>query len=386
MAWDWVRLEQHEGFHGLKSLVDSEIIPEFELIPEHTEVEKGMPLSLRIVMGILMLGYVATFSAIVALTPDTFLGVLVDIVVFFGLFFIFLFLGLFVMRHWIAEKMAYSQGVFLARAKALQSVADHLGLSFVPAPGGAPELLKILARQSWAPPALREVAEVIDTHAGMDGPLEVFQASGLALSNVIVLGDEAQKANAVKQTHENLIIEDGFHGERGGIIFDMFEWVQKESEAPDIYHLIVTMKAPLHLNSLTQLRSRKTSWPGVQNGIKLQNVDLGPSEFEALYRLRSSDQVEARALFNPAVIERVIALAHGGAFKAVAKNDHIVFDIAGTNRFNLIDIATGEWSDESLRQSLTDLAEALDLVDVLAHAFMIRASRDGMTEPGQSDS
>jgi hypothetical protein len=110
-------------------------------------------------------------------------------------------------------------------------------------------------------------------------------------------------------------------------------------------------------------------------------VDLGPKAFDALYRLRASDQVEARALFNPAVIERVIALAHGGKFRAVARQQHLVFDFASeANRFHLIDLITGEWSDETIRQTHADLAEALALVDALGHAFML-ARKSGTSTP-----
>lgn len=109
----------------------------------------------------------------------------------------------------------------------------------------------------------------------------------------------------------------------------------------------------------------------------MQDVELGPRSFDALYRLRSSDQVEARAIFNPALIERVTALAHGGRLRAVARQHHLVFDFAShANRFHLIDLITGHWSDETIRQAHADLAEALALVDALGHAFMLARKPD----------
>ena len=157
----------------------------------------------------------------------------------------------------------------------------------------------------------------------------------------------------------------------------MFEWVESVSEAPDLNHLVIVLAAPLRLHGVTQLRARKYVWPQDPNGTPLEDVDLGPKAFDALYRLRGSDQVEARALFNPAVIERVIALAHGGKFRAVARQQHLVFDFAGeANRFHLIDLVTGEWNDETLRQTHADLAEALALVDALGHAFMLARKSD----------
>jgi hypothetical protein len=177
-------------------------------------------------------------------------------------------------------------------------------------------------------------------------------------------------------------IEDGFEGTRAGLTFSMFEWVESVSEAPDIYHLVIVLEAPLRLHGVTHLRARKTSWPQDPNGTPMQDVDLGPRSFDALYRLKASDQVEARAIFNPAVIERVIALANGGPFRAVARQQHLVFDFAGeANRFHLIDLITGHWSDNTVRQTHADLAEALALVDALGHAFMLARKPDTGSAP-----
>ena len=101
-------------------------------------------------------------------------------------------------------------------------------------------------------------------------------------------------------------------------------------------------------------------------------MDLVPDTFNEYFRLRSTDQVEARTIFNPAVVERVLALAHGQPFRAVAQEEGLVFDFVGDNRFALIDLKTGEWNDETIKQSVTDVAELLELVDTLAHAFMVR--------------
>lgn len=389
MAWDWHKIEQYEGFRGLKPLVEREVIPKFEALPEEADAHNLLP---PVFLGGLIFAFfigssfVAAFLGFVGgLIPNAFVswvfGALTTLVIYLCFGAVVVLFGLLVFRKKIAKHLVMGQAVFLARAHAWMAICDHIGLTYVPAPGGAPQLMKILAKFSWAPPALRDAAEVLEAHAGMDEPLKVFQASGLALSNVALLGDEATRANAVEQMHANLLAEDGFHGERNGAPFDMFEWVQKEDEAPDIHHLIIVMAAPLHLNSTTQLRSRKVAWASAQDEVLIQNVDLGLREFEAVYRLRSTDQVEARAIFNPAVIERVVALAHGDAFRAVAKGEHIVFDIAGGNRFNMVELLTGDWSDESIRKGLTDIAEALELIDTLVHAFMIRNQPSGMTSP-----
>lgn len=154
----------------------------------------------------------------------------------------------------------------------------------------------------------------------------------------------------------------------------MFEWVERVSEAPDIHHLMIVLKAPFKLSGVTELRSRKISWLRGVDKSGLNEVSLEAVRFTDHFRLRSTDQIESRALFNPAVIERVLALADRGKFRAVASGDHLVFAFEGTDRFALLDLGTGKWDDGSIRRGLTDLADALGLVDALAHAFMVRQS------------
>ena len=89
-------------------------------------------------------------------------------------------------------------------------------------------------------------------------------------------------------------------------------------------------------------------------------------------RLRSSDQVEARTIFNPAVVERVLKLAHDMPFRAVAAGNFLILDIVGDNRFSVIELATGKWSRQRIEDALRDVAELLELVDEAAHTFMIR--------------
>jgi hypothetical protein len=281
--------------------------------------------------------------------------------------------GLFLLRGRLAELFVQAQARLVLKAEAMRSLAAPLGLSYVPAPGGAPKGLEWLASQSWAPAILKDAASTLNAAGGMDAAVKIAADSGLFIeANVYVIGTAEQKARYTEQVAGMRQIEDGFHGQRGEIAFDMFEWIEKVDEAPDMIHLVIVLAAPLRLQGITQLRARKTGWPGDPGLAPMQDVDLGPRAFDALYRLRASDQVEARAIFNPAVIERVIALAHGGKFRAVAKGQHLAFDFASeTNRFQLVDLMTGAWSEDTVRQTHADLAEALALVDALAHAFML---------------
>ena len=377
MALGWEDIEQAEGFAGLRAHAEAEVLPllnDADLRPMD-----GKKLSSRI-SAVLTGGFiffVVSFLIAEALLPGTWWGETLTFILFPVLFFGSFIGALFLFRRTLMSVLLDAKRRFLIRGKALAVLCAPLGLTYVPTPGGSPGALKWLAQQSWAPGELRNLATTFDEAGGMDDAVAAARETGLMVeSNVYVVGSKEQKERYQELAARQATIEDGFHGVRRGVAFDMFEWVERVDEAPDIHHLVIVLDAPFDLHGVTQLRARKASWPQEASGARLEEVDLGPRAFEAAYRLRSTDQVEARAIFNPAVIERVIGLAHEGKFRGVAKGRRLVFDFPGVNRFNLVDVVNGEWSEETLRQTLSDLTEALTLVDTLAHAFMLARKSD----------
>lgn len=321
--------------------------------------------------------FVASFLLLQFLLPNTWYGELLRVLMFPALFVGSVLGALYLIRKDVIRLFLDAKTRYLVRGQALARLVEPLGLTYVPTPGGAPGAVKWLSEQSWAPEELSRLARAMQDAGGMDEALAKARETGLMQeANVYVLGSQEQKERYQKLAVSQSQIEDGFYGVRGGIAFEMFEWVETVKDAPDIHHLMIVLEAPMPLHGVTQLRARRTGWPQDISGARLQDVGLGPREFEARYRLRSSDQVEARALFNPAVIERVIELAHDGKFRAVARGKALVFDFPGTDRFKLVDLMTGDWGEHTLLQTLADLAEALALVDTLAHAFMLARKSD----------
>lgn len=372
MVPSWTEIERADGFQGLQALVESTVLPDLEIVPQEVLSESGAPERLArptmMAFGIFIALFLSTFLWL----PDTWWGTLLRFVCFFLFFLFSVGLVLYLKRKTIVQFIGRSERRLAARSNALRHICDHLGITYVGTPGGVPAPLAWFARQGWAPQELRALTDRMEQEGGMDAPVRIARDLGLMQGNVIVLGTASQRAKYAEQAEATARVEDGFCGHRAGIRFDMFEWVEDVDEAPDIHHLVIVLAAPFMLHGVTHLRARKTGWLQAPAGVTLRDVDLGPRAFDALYKLRASDQTEARALFNPAVIERVIALAHGGKFRAVASGSHLVFDFAGDNRFNLLDLHTGVWSDDTIRGAVSDIAEALALVDALAHAFMLR--------------
>lgn len=378
MTMSWDEIERQEGFAGARRRAETEVVPALEKVPrDPIDPARQKKLITRGMSGAFF-SFVIIFFVLDVILPRGALWEVIRFISFPLLFFGCIAAGLFFLRDKLARMFLDAQVRLGLKTEAMRALAAPLGLTYVPAPGGAPKGLEWLAGQAWAPSALRQAADTLNESGGMDEAVRIARDSGLLIeSNVYVIGSPEQKAKYADYAASVRQIEDGFHGERGGVRFDMFEWVEKVDEAPDLIHLIIVLAAPLRLQGRTELRSRKTGWPQDPQGRSLQEVDLGPRAFDALYRLRATDQVEARAIFNPAVIERVIALSHGGKFRAVAQDTRLAFDFASeANRFQLVDLITGEWSDETIRTTHADLAEALALVDTLAHAFMVARKSD----------
>lgn len=365
-APSWAEIEARPGFEGMQRLALEVIEPRLRALPlGQTQVKN----ELQTPFGLFMFGAFALFVLWSMSAP---LGAVAGMLSFllFPLFFAgagFAFLYLY--RDKIGALLLSGQANFLARTEALTAVGERLGLTYVGAPGGAPGALKALAKLSFMPPALKEAADTLDSHGGLDMAVAAVYEAGLMGGNVVVLGTEEQKAKYHRQAAENTGMEDGFAGKWAGAAFEAFEWRENQEDAPTIHHLCLVMACPRRLHGVTQLRSRGTPWPANHEGRKFDTVSLGVAAFEERFRLRSTDQVEARLIFNPAVIERAIQFAHGAELRASAMGDRLVFAFAGQDRFKLVDLLTGDWSDETVRRTLGQIGEMLDLVEQTAHAF-----------------
>ena len=382
MGRDGPEVETQAGCAGARAGSQTELRPILEKVKVDSIDPARQTKLISRAMTTAFFAFGGTFFALEFVLPNGAGWEFLQFLLFPFLFIAYMAIALFLVRGQLAKLVVEAQARVGLKAEAMNRLTAPLGVAYVPAPGGAPKGLEWLAKQSWAPAILRDATAKLNAAGGMDDAVAIVRDSGLLLEgNTYIMGTPEQKAKLNEQAASMRQIEDGFEGKRGGLTFSMFEWVESVEDAPDIYHLVIVLEAPLRLHGVTHLRARKSVWPQDPNGTVLEDVDLGPKAFDALYRLRASDQVEARAIFNPAVIERVIALAHGGKFRAVARAGHLVFDFPSeTNRFRLIDLITGEWDDDTIRQTHADLAEALALVDALGHAFML-ARKSGTGAP-----
>lgn len=372
MAKPWTEIEAHPRGGGLKRLVDTQVRPHLERLQKEDVDKDGHPKIVGLIlfygMGLFFFVFLLTFIIL----PGGVVGDVLRVVLFpfltIGSFLAVAYLNRNVLLTWLLRAQLRDT----ARARALDPVARQLGLAYVPRPGGKHPVLNWLSKQSWLPPKLKTALdERPEPDSSMLPALEAARAAGIMGPEPIVLGTAEQKAQIEAQALSLLNVQDGFHGRSGEVEFDAFEWVESVEDSPDVFHLVLVLALARPIQGVVELRARGMGWLPAGKAGPFQTVQLGAEAFHDQYRLRTTDQVEAHALFDPAVVERLITLSHGEKFRAVARDEHLIVSLEGEDRFGLIDIQTGQWSDETLRQCLGDILELVDFVDAIGNTFRV---------------
>ena len=374
MTTDWKALEARLGTTDLEAFTKVEVQPRLDALSEAGTTEL-FARDLKTLTGSFSLAFGAfgiVFFLMIFAFPDVWWGTVLRFVLFPVLFFGSFLFAAFLKRKTIARLLIGGTKNFAENAASLRRIAGKLGLTYVSAPGGAPESLRLARKIPFLKSELGRLIEEMDRNGGHEEVIQVAVRSGLLMPNVYVAGSAEARDKYDRQANEFHKFQDGFEGEIDGIRFSALEWVEKVEKADDKFHLLIVLKSPYRLHGETQLRSRQIAWQIANTSKQMDDVNLVPDTFNDHFRLRGTDQVEARTLFNPAVVERVIALSRGKPFRAVASGGHLVIDVVGDNRFSLIDMTTGVWSEDTIFQTYTDIAEMLELVREMAHAFMVR--------------
>ena len=294
-------------------------------------------------------------------------------------FIIALVIAFFVGRPAI-EKIARIQiDRMIADLTFRQSVFDpivaHMDMRYVASPGGGQGIVAQQSNEGLFQKSFRRLHETPEQFRGQDDAVAAARASGLVeLVTVIHIGGADEATKKARETGLTRL-EDGFSGQHAGLSFDAFE-VQRAPRRTDDgttypaeHALLIVLKLPRPLQSTTQIRSRKISWHKAGDAQRLERVRLESNAFEETFRVRSNDQVEARFVFTPDVMERTMTLAHGENVRATAQGDHLVVAIEGPNRFDLSSPDTGLEGDAAIRLAVHQIGEMLDLVEAVGDVF-----------------
>lgn len=363
----WTVLERRDGFDGLQAIAEKDVLPRLaEAKPRLTEQN---PINALYGGGCVTAGF--SLLLIFVLTSALhFIGFIIAVVVIF-------FLAKPAIAK-IAERFVTRTIADLEfRKSVFDPIAGHLGLTYVAAPGGGQGIVRQQSQEGLFQGSFGKLLEALDAHSGQEEAVAAARASGLVeLVTVIHIGaadEETKKARETGLTR----LEDGFSGTHGGLAFDAFEVVRAARRTDDgttypaEHALLLVLKLPRALYGTTQIRSRKVDWHKPGEAERLEKVRLESSEFDEKFRVRSNDQVEARFVFTPDVMARMLDLAHGEQIRATAQAEHLVVAVEGPNRFDLTSEDTGLNGDAAVRLAIQQIGEMLDLVDAVAETFRL---------------
>ena len=361
----WDALEQRSGFAGLREIAERDTL--VKLRDSKPRLAESNPINALYGGG--------CFVAIPCLLMLFFLS---------SLFGIIGFLIAAVIIYFIArpaiEKIARIQidrmiADLTFRQSVFEPLAAHIGLTYIASPGGGQGVVAQQSKEGLFQKSFARLFETLEQFRGQDDAVAAARASGLVeLATVIHIGNADEETKKARETGLTRL-EDGFSGEHAGLHFDAFEVVRAPRRTDDgttypaEHALLIVLALPRPLQSTTQIRSRKISWHKSGDAEHLERVRLESNDFEDTFRVRSNDQVEARFVFTPDVMARMLDLAHGEHVRATAQADHLVVAVEGPNRFDLTSADTGLDGDAAIRRAVQQIGELLDLVEAVGLVF-----------------
>ncbi|MEO0881303.1 MAG: DUF3137 domain-containing protein [Pseudomonadota bacterium] len=363
----WEALEARPGFAEIRSVAEQEVLP--RLAGGVARIRDPNPINATYGPGCAV-AVAGVFLAFFLSSLFGFLGIVLAGVIgwFVGKPAILRFVKRYILK--MVDDLAFRDAVF-------SPLAQHLGLTYVAAPGGSVGLIEQQSKEGLFQDAFRELGEALKKYGGQNAAVDAARASGLVeLVAVIHIGAADEATKKARETGLTRL-EDGFAGDHAGIHFDAFEVVRQSRRTdegktcPAEHALLIVLKLPRALQGTTQFRSRDVGWHRAGDAERLEDVKLESVEFADRFRVRSNDQVEARFVFTPNVMSRVTELAHGEDIRATAQGEHLVFAIEGPNRFDLTSEDTGLEGDEAVRLAVQQMGDMLDLVDAVSAAFAI---------------
>ena len=210
--------------------------------------------------------------------------------------------------------------------------------------------------------ALTGLAQALDMTYACDG----FDPPNLEMLRVFGLADSWDDARS----------EDLFCGKRAGSAFKLYEarltkgsGKQQRTVFSGQVICVAFPKTFLGTTVVNREGVYRWSWmAGQKPRQKLEKVRLESSQFERIFEVTGTDQVEARYLLHPAFMERLMAIEAANA----GKNIRCVFDdgdltiaIEGSNLFEIIEVFKPLPNRMKTRQGVRQIDEVLGLIDAV---------------------
>ncbi len=185
--------------------------------------------------------------------------------------------------------------------------------------------------------------------------------------------------------------EDLFHGAYKNSSFELYE-AHLEQRSTDskgrtryttvFRGQLIRMHFPIEFLGVTIVRRDAGVFNafggGAIDGRKLERVRLVASEFEKAFEVWGTDQVEARYLLHPVMMERLIALEtglHGKRIRCAFENGDLLVAVEGGNLFEPGDLFKPLVDPSRARRIVDEIASVVKVMDQVLTAQVARGER-----------
>lgn len=169
--------------------------------------------------------------------------------------------------------------------------------------------------------------------------------------------------------YDNDHFEDLFAGHRSGVDFQLYECKlterQDKTTVTKFQGQLLRMSFPKKFLGVTVVNRDEQRWFPPRG---LQRVGLESSQFERIFEVFGSDQVEARFLVHPVFMERLMALEAamaGRNLRCAFEEGDLLVAIEGENLFEIIDVYKPLPSRDNTRKGVEELQAVLGLIDAI---------------------
>lgn len=188
---------------------------------------------------------------------------------------------------------------------------------------------------------------------------------------------DAMKPSKIVPGHTSYTSEDFFSGEYKGVSINFSEILLKQKSGKSTVTVfdglaILLTQGTRTFHGHTMLIKDQGSIGGwfKKRSTGLERADLVDPEFEDLFDVFTNDQVEARYLIDPIIIEKLKALYNdynGNQLMTAFYDDHVLIMIGSKdNHFEPADIRTPATSEDVLLAMKHEIEQILSIVDQLS--------------------
>lgn len=181
--------------------------------------------------------------------------------------------------------------------------------------------------------------------------------------------ERIQELRLIDGGTESESYEDLFTGKRSGAEFQLYEaHLTKRSGKNTVTVFrgqVLRIGFPKKFLGTTVVNRDSQRWFPPKG---LQRVGLESSQFERVFEVFGSDQVEARFLVHPAFMERLMALEtamSGRNLRCAFDDSHLLVAIEGGDLFEVVEVFKPLPDREQTRKGVGELKAVLELIDAI---------------------